>query len=200
MRSLGSGFSFGIDLAGVEHRPTGIASLEIDTNQLEHMVVHTDEEIIGFASKTNPVVTVIDAPLSLPKGRENLDIRSNIHFRECDRELQRRHLKFFPITLGPMRTLTARGIKLAAKLRSMNFLVYEGYPGAAQDILGIPRKGVGLKALADGLRALRLEFDPSATHDELDAITCAYVGLLYVKNQTELIGNTSEGQILLPGL
>ncbi len=76
--------------------------------------------------------------------------------------------------------------------------MYEGYPGAAQDILSIPRKGAGVQALADGLRKLGLEFDKSATHDELDAITCAYVGLLHMKNKSELIGTETEGQILLP--
>ena len=189
LSSASAAISIGIDPAGVEHRSTGVASIEIVSNRLEHTILHTDEEIAAFVSRNKPVITVIDAPLSLPEGRESLEIRSNIHFRECDRELTRRHLKFFPITLGPMRKLTARGIRLAASLRSKKYLVYEGYPGASQDILGIPRKGVGVQALADGLRNLGLDFDKSATHDELDAITCAYVGLMYVKNQSELDRN-----------
>jgi predicted nuclease with RNAse H fold len=127
-----------------------------------------------------------------------LEIRSNIHFRACDRELTRRHLKFFPITLGPMRKLTARGIKLAAILRADGNLVFEGYPGASQDILKIPRKGAGVMALAVGLRSLGLPVEDSTTHDELDAITCAYVGLLYLKGGSELIGDEAEGQILIP--
>jgi uncharacterized protein len=151
-------------------------------------------------ASAKPAVVVIDAPLSLPKGRQSLEIRSNIHFRACDRELMRRHLKFFPITLGPMRKLTARGIELATVLRADRNLVYEGYPGASQDILKIPRKGAGVKALAEGLRSLGLSVDDSATHDELDAITCAYVGMLYLNGCTELIGDEDEGQILIPRL
>lgn len=196
--SPGSHVCVGIDLAGVETRATGIASIDIVTKYLQHAISHTDDEILEFVSENDPIVTVIDAPLSLPKGRESLEVRSNIHFRECDRELSRRHLKFFPITLGPMRKLTARGMKLATELRSRNYLVYEGYPGAAQDILGIPRKGKGVPALASGLSALGLKFSSDATHDELDAITCAYVGLMHTKNWSELIGVEDEGQILLP--
>ncbi|MGI0092396.1 MAG: DUF429 domain-containing protein [Nitrososphaerales archaeon] len=199
---MNAGTSVGIDLAGVETRSTGAALIDTLTKQLvRHTVLHSDIEILDFISRCEPVfVVVVDAPLSLPKGRESLEIRSNIHFRECDRELARRHLKFFPITLGPMRKLTARGIKLAAILRSQKYLVYEGYPGAAQDILKIPRKGAGVQGLAEGLRSLGLEFSKSATHDELDAITCAYIGLMHFTSRSELIGREEEGQILLPRL
>ena len=96
-----------------------------------------------------------------------------------------------------MRKLTARGISLAALLRRKDYLVYEGYPGASQDILGIPRKSVGTKALAEGLRSLHIKVDDAWTHDELDAITCAYVGALHLKGKSELIGSEEEGLILL---
>lgn len=189
--------SLGIDLAGVDHRSTGVATLEIDSCKVEHAIKHSDEEIIGYVFEKKPAVVVIDAPLSLPKGRVSLEIRSDIHFRECDRELARRHVKFFPITLGPMRKLTMRGIRLAGLLNSASYSIYEGYPGAAQDILKIPRKGKGVVALAEGLCSLGLKFN-HASHDELDAITCAYVGSLHLKGMADLIGSKEEGQILLP--
>src|SRR5487761_555252 len=108
--------SIGVDLAGSELRNTGIASLD-SSLKLEHGVLHRDREVIQYASNSQPDVIVIDAPLSLPRGRENLEKKSNIHFRECDFELRRRHIPFFPLTLGPMRKLTARGINLARILR-----------------------------------------------------------------------------------
>lgn len=188
----------GIDLAGVATRSTGLAQMHQGKTSVTIAVGHSDQEIIEFIEQARPNIIVIDAPLSLPRGRESIEKRSNIHFRECDRELTRRRIRFFPITLGPMRKLTSRGIALADRLRNCDYLIFEGYPGAAQDILGIPRKGEGVEALAEGLRNLGLEFRKDATHDELDAVTCAYVGLLHIANQSELIGDEQEGQILLP--
>ena len=175
-----------------------MAAMEIDAPKAQHTIRHTDEEIIDYVREHRPAITVIDAPLSMPKGRTSLETRSNVHFRECDRELSRRHVKFFPITLGPMRKLTARGMKIADLLRGAGYTVFEGYPGAAQDILKIPRKGVSVEALANGLRSLAIEFSDNASHDELDAITCAYVGISHLKRRSELIGSKDEGQILLP--
>lgn len=188
----------GIDLAGVETRSTGLAHLHQTNASVGIAVGHSDQEIFEFVEHARPKLIVIDAPLSLPRGRESLEKRSDIHFRECDRELTRRRIRFFPITLGPMRKLTSRGIALANRLRTAGYPVFEGYPGAAQDILGIPRKGESVEALGEGLRGLGLEFRKDATHDELDAITCAYVGLMHLENHSELIGDADEGQILLP--
>lgn len=49
-------------------------------------------------------------------------------------------IRFFPVTLGPMRFLTARGISLHKWGYENSIQFYETYPGAAYDIHGIPRK------------------------------------------------------------
>ena len=197
VRFLKKGLSVGVDLAGAESRNTGVASLDMFL-QLESAVLHKDGEILEYLLDKDPEVILIDAPLSLPKGRKSLERRSKIHFRECDLELRRRHIPFFPITLGPMRKLTSRGIRLARILRSKGFAVFEGYPGAAQDLMSIPRKGVSKDLLSAGLRRIGLRIEDGATHDELDAVTIAYVGLLHLRGKSELIGNVEEGQIMLP--
>lgn len=197
VRFLKKGLSVGVDLAGVESRNTGVASLDMFL-QLESAVLHGDDEILEYVLGKDPEVILIDAPLSLPNGRKSLERRSNIHFRECDLELRRRHIPFFPITLGPMRKLTSRGIRLARILRSKGSAVFEGYPGAAQDLLSFPRKGVSKDLLGAGLRNMGLHIENEATHDELDAVTIAYVGLLHLNGKSELIGNVEEGQIMLP--
>jgi predicted nuclease with RNAse H fold len=194
--AIGGWASVGVDLAGVEHRNTGLAALN-GRGRIAHLVAHTDDEIVSFVEEHDPRVVVVDAPLSLPRGRLSLDAKSGAHLRECDRVLLRRGIRFFPVTLGPMRKLTVRGIRLAAKLRAIGYTVYEGYPGGAQDVLGLPRKGAGVEALAKGLRGLGLHVGVW-THDELDAVTCAYVGLLYLEGRAELIGDSDEGEMLLP--
>ena len=63
--------------------------------------------------------------------------------RECERELKRRGVNVYPCLIPSMQKLTARGIRLARSLRERGIPVIESYPGAAQDIMRIPRKGAG---------------------------------------------------------
>ena len=143
----------------------------------------------------------IDAPLSLPTGRRSLDTPGPPHFRACDRALRALGIRFFPLTLGPMRQLTARGIGLAARLRAQGFTVLETYPGGAQDILGLPRKSVGEAELRRALR--RFGFHGSIdtalpTHDELDAVLCAYTALEHRAGRSLVLGYPQEGELVLP--
>ena len=138
----------------------------------------------------NPRVVAIDAPLSLPPGRNSLEERTGVHLRESDRELLKKGIKFFPVTLGPMRKLTERGISLKKILKAQNFVVIEAYPGGAQDVLGIPRKQKGLDNLKAGLENLGIKRLHSEMSDhELDAVTCAYVGKLFLEGQAVTYGD-----------
>lgn len=187
----------GIDLAGSEKRKSGICVL--DTNlQAKCFCLFKDNEILDLIEKEKPDLIAIDAPLSLPKGRKSLKKRSKLHFRKCDRELWKLKIKFFPITLGPMRKLTQRGIKLR-KILEKRFKVIEVYPGASQDILKIARKQKGLKKLKKGLEGLGIKIlKKKLSGDELDAITAAYTGWLYLKKKFLALGDKKEGLIILP--
>jgi len=190
--------AMGIDLAGVESRPTGICIMG-STLRPSSCLLYTDSEILDKTLKCAPDVVAIDAPLSLPRGRESLAKRSNIHLRECDRELLRMGIKFFPLTLGPMRKLTGRGMQLRSELEKKGLKVIETYPGAAQDILHIPRKGKGLEKLAEGLGLAGVRgLETGLTGDELDAVTCALVGILYLKGACRAIGSPDEILMILP--
>lgn len=196
----GRGRVLGLDLAGSPLRATG-ACLLSGLSRIWATVLHSDLEIVRLAESSSPDLVVIDAPLSLPRGRKTIEDRSGPHLRECDRELLSRRIPFFPLTLGPMRMLTLRGMKIARTLRRRGFEVVEGYPGGAQDLLGLPRKQAGERRLQQGLRrrGLRDELDRrDLTHDELDAVTIAWVGWRYQNGHGELIGDPSEGLMLLP--
>jgi predicted nuclease with RNAse H fold len=187
----------GIDLAGSEKRKTGICILngKLEANCF---CLFKNREILDLIEKEKPDLIAIDAPLSLPKGRKSLKRKSKIHFRKCDRELWKFKTKFFPITLGPMRKLTERGIKLR-KILEKKYKVIEVYPGATQDILKIPRKQGGLKKLKRGLEKLGIKIlKKNPNGDELDAITSAFTGFLYLKGKYIAIGDKKEGQIILP--
>jgi len=188
----------GIDLAGSPKRNTGICSLRGQTIT-RYATVYSDSEIITFVEETKPALVAIDAPLNLPPGRKNIDDRNGEHFRPCDRELLRRGIRFFPITLGPMCSLTVRGIKLKKILKRKGFKVIEIYPGAAQDIWRIPRKQKGLPKLRHGLEKLGLKgLTKTMNGDELDAVSGAYAGKLFLQDKAEVLGNFKNGAIVVP--
>lgn len=188
----------GVDLAGTEKRPTGVCLLSWDYT-CRCWIVYRDLDIVVASLTYRPRVIAIDAPLTLPRGRKSLKNREPVHYRRCDLELRRRGIKFFPITLGPMRALTARGMVLKKMLEDWGFSVIEVYPGGAQDVLGLPRKSKSLKMLIEGLGMLGLKgLRNDMTGDEADAATCALVGLLYINNKYEALGDIDEGQIIMP--
>jgi hypothetical protein len=186
----------GLDLAGVETRPTGLCVLKglIAKTSL----VYTNDEIVRKTLESEPKVVAIDAPLSLPAGRKSIEERTKVHLRECDKELLKRGIKFFPVTLGPMRKLTSRGITLRRILEGKHFKVIEVYPSGAQDILGIPRKQHGLQKLRAGLEEYGIKgLNDEMTDHELDAITCALVGRLFLEKKSITYGS-GEQTIVMP--
>ncbi len=190
----------GIDLAGSEKRNTGFCAMDFQM-RCKTATLHTDGEIHDATLKASPSVVSIDAPLFLPKGRKSIEDVGPPHFRECDRELLKMHIRFFPISLGPMRMLTARGMKLRAEFESEGLEVIESFPGAIQDLLRMPRKQEGLPLLAKALREYGVSLDrPDAelNGDELDGVTSALVGLMYKKGRYRAIGDPSEGLMILP--
>lgn len=165
------------------------------------LILHTDGEVFSHTVNAKPKVVSIDAPLFLPKGRESLETPGPPHLRECDKELLKMHIKFFPISLGPMRMLTARGMRLRKEFEHEGLEVIESFPGAIQDILGMPRKQGGLGALASALKQNGIDLgkeDAQLTGDELDAVTSALVGLMYVNGESKAIGDPDEGLMILP--
>jgi predicted nuclease with RNAse H fold len=187
----------GVDLAGSVKRKTGVALLDGLLN-CRCVTVYADEDIIKMALKESPDVIVIDAPLSIPRGRKDIEDRSGPHFRACDVELRKIGIKFFPVTLGPMRMLTERGIKLSKKLSSLGFRVIESYPGGVQDVLNIPRKK-NMKGLIDGLKKLGIKGCSDDMNDhEADAATIAYLGMLFLEGSAVPLGDPDEGLLYLP--
>jgi predicted nuclease with RNAse H fold len=185
----------GIDLAGSPRRPTGLCLLRGFTAVAR--IAFTDDDILDMIMRARPDLVPIDAPLSLPKGRRTIHDRSGEHLRDCDRELLRLGIRFFPITLGPMRMLTTRGLALKRKLSAMGYRTVECYPGAAQDVWGLPRQHRNLQGLLTGLRKLGVRgLRKTVTGDELDAATAALVGRYLLLGQGRMLGG--ERGILIP--
>ena len=123
--------------------------------------------------------------------------------RFCERELKRRGVNVYPSLLPSMQKLTARGIRLAGIFRSHGLPVIESYPGAAQDVMRIPRKGAGEEWLKLGLKnfGVRGKYaSTKVTHDELDAITSALVGTFHLAELSEELGTPNEPPLIIPRL
>lgn len=194
----------GIDLTGSETRPSGWCVLRGMVAETE--MVKSDDEIVERVTSISPALVSIDSPLSIPFGRTRVDDDdpSRAEFgimRRCERELKRRGINVYPCLLPSMQALTSRGMRLAARLRRLGVPVIESYPGAAQDIMGIPRKGAGeafLKAGLEDFGILGSYLTEPVRHDELDAITSALVGSFLLAGKFEALSGPSEDPLVIP--
>ena len=196
----------GIDLTGAESRPSGWCELRGPVASTR--MINSDNELIESIIAANPHLVSVDSPLTLPAGRRSVgdDDPTRQEFgimRSCERMLKRRGINVYPCLIPSMQRLTARGIRLANALRTRGIAVIESYPGAAQDIMNIPRKGAGLEHLKRGLQRFGIDGDyvhTDVTHDELDAITSAVVGLYFWAGRFEALGNDDEDYLIVPDL
>jgi len=190
----------GIDLTGSEKRATGWALMEgaVATTK----TLNADEELFQETVAVAPDLVSIDSPLSLPEGWKDPDQPSGFPiYRKCELALKRMGISVFWCLLPTMKGLTMRGMRLAQRLRAAGVDVIESYPGAAQDLLGIPRKGSSLEELKWGLARAGIEGEylhSKVTHDEVDAITSALVGLFYMADEYIGLGNAAEDYLIVP--
>ncbi len=204
--SAESAHIIGIDLTGSEARPSGWCTMR--GSQAETARISRDDEIVSRVLAERPALVSIDSPLSLPFGRVRVDDSDPGRqefgiMRRCERELKRRGVNVYPSLLPSMQGLTRRGINLAAALRAAGIPVIESYPGAAQDIMGIPRKGAGEEFLKQGLLDFGIHgpyAHTDVTHDELDAITSALVGFFFLAGRYEALRGPSEDALIIPEL
>lgn len=188
----------GIDLTAGD-KTTGIAKL--DGYGVETTSLLTDDEIITYIRQHRPKIISIDSPLGLPGGGPEINPEAGI-VRVAEQDLASIGIPAYPALIDSMQNLTLRGINLRRIISGLSYKpsVIESYPGAAQDILSIPRKQQGLDLLREGLRRLGLKGPGLETrsHDEMDAITSAIVGRYFEAGQYEPMGIPSEAQLIVP--
>jgi uncharacterized protein YprB with RNaseH-like and TPR domain/predicted nuclease with RNAse H fold len=186
----------GIDLTGSEKRATGWALM--NGAQATTKSIRTDDELVRESVAAKPDIVSIDSPLSLPEGFGAPGVPI---YRKCELALKRMGISVFWCLLPSMKMLTHRGIRLASELRQAGCKVIESYPGAAQDVLGIPRKKASLEELKRGLFRAGITGDfvvADITHDEVDAITSALVGLFYLADDYIALGTAAEDYLIVP--
>ena len=135
----------GIDLTGSEKRATGWAVMH--GADAATKCIRTDRELIAETVKANPDLVSIDSPLSLlrrrnPRGAHLPEVRTCAQANG--------HLGLLVSASKHGDAHPARN-QVGGELRKAGCKVIESYPGAAQDILGIPRKKASLEELKQGL-------------------------------------------------
>ena len=196
----------GIDLAGVVNKSSKTGICLLTDKYATTSVVKYDDDIVEYVVNSEADIVSIDAPLSLPVGRTSVynddPMRKEAGImRWCERELHSRGVNSYPALIDSMQELTKRGINLSARLRKMGYPVIECFPGAAQDILQLPRKRTDVDLLKAGLLRLGIRGDfenRKVVHDELDAITAALVGKFFIDGYFEPIGIPEENDMIVP--
>jgi histidinol phosphatase-like PHP family hydrolase/predicted nuclease with RNAse H fold/dephospho-CoA kinase len=189
----------GLDLTAGKGKPTGVALLEgmeVSTCSLE-----TDAELISFILAEKPAIVSIDSPLGYPGGGSEIDPSVGI-VRVAEHDLSSVGIPAYPALIDSMKELTSRGVRLRRIIEGLEDppIVIESYPGAAQDVLCIPRKQKSLELLRGGLQELGITGKGLQTesHDEMDAITSAVVGRFHETGEFLPMGVPSEAQLIVP--
>jgi histidinol phosphatase-like PHP family hydrolase/predicted nuclease with RNAse H fold/dephospho-CoA kinase len=188
----------GIDLTAGS-KATGVAI--INGRYVETCSVSSDTEILDLVKKHRPEIVSIDSPLGLPGGGDVINRNAGI-VRVAEQDLASIGIPAYPALIDSMERLTLRGIRLRKTIEALSRppRVIESYPGAAQDILCIPRKQRSLDLLREGLERLGLRGRglKTTSHDEMDAITSAVVGRYFETGDYVAMGIPSEAQLIVP--
>lgn len=203
---LGHSAVVGIDLTGKEAKPSGWAVFVGD--KVITKSICSDDELIAESMKYNPKIVSIDSPLSYPEGRcctdPNCDCKKYGITRYCERLLSSFGIGVYPCLIPSMLNVTNRGIRLAKKFHDLGVKVIESYPGVAQDILSIRRKQNGVEHLINSYKNFGINGEyitaTKITHDELDAVASALVGLFYLNDQYVALGNEKENFLIVPSV
>lgn len=180
--------SIGIDLSASEQKPTGWAIIK--KGRVKTTQFHTDEEIIRKTVKANPSIVAIDAPLTFPKQGM---------LREADRQMYKLGYPVFPPLFRSMQKLTERGVKISEILILKGLEVIEVHPASSRRALSMPIKDwrkIQAVFRHIGLRGGHEKYE--LTRHEIDAVTAALTGLLYLEGKTRLVGDVAEGVIVMP--
>jgi len=181
--------SLGVDLSGSPKNDTGLCVLEVEEGKksVDISLVKTDVEILQKIEACSPDIIAIDAPLTPA---------ANSYMRAADEEMKK--YGALPHNLRGMTYLVERGNKLAQLLTALGKPHIEVFNAATAKILGFYDKD--RERMQKNLLQLGIEGNikkKMLNKDELDAISAALTGYLYLMKKTKEVGD-KEGKIVVP--
>ena len=213
----------GVDLAFYDSKASAYALLGADQAGLRLLHVgscYTDSEIVAAIETDHPTLVGIDAPLSKPTGLHCFSKECSCvdpparKGRQCELDLAREGIpSYFTGKNSFIAPLIYRGIGLRSELNTKGLEVLEVYPYASKHMLWRGRIPAGQrtfpkKTSGEGRRFLHcclsdtidLAGNGLLNHDQYDAILAAYTVYLHHQGRSTLVGDTAEGQIVVPRL
>ena len=173
----------GIDLAGNEKRPSGVAIL-YNGSKLELSILHSNDEIINLILRKTPIIVAIDAPLTLPK---------NFKMRHVDKLMRRIGYKVLPPCFPGMIQLTKRGIWLKDIIENHKIKVIEIHPYSIIRTLGFKKR----EEFLNFIKSLGIKVTGIINSHTIDAMTAAYTAYQYNLGNTFNV-KAHDGCIVLP--
>ena len=206
----------GVDLKTSPRRPSTAIVLDDDLRLVRWRPFTTDRELLQAADSHRPRVIAIGAPLNLPAGLCCLEPSCECEYafpdakgRQCELELSRLGIScFFTSKSSIVRGLILRSVEINRQLNALGFKVIEVYPYATKMLLFGDNMPTGkTSANLDFLRGEVSALIPDLLHhaDNLDRDACdaalnAYTGYLHTRNQTDMLGDATEGLLVIPKL
>ncbi len=178
----------GIDLAAKEKKKSGICVINRDNNEEgSYSVITTsvlsDEQILEKIKEVIPDLIAIDAPLSLGE-----------KFRPAEKQMIKDGYRLFPLNMGFMKELTARGIGLKERI---NYPLVECHPTSSAKALKIVKKPIEVFVKACEKKfSLKFKNIPKNQH-EVDAVIAALTAKFYLLGMCKIYGEEGE-EIILP--
>ena len=210
----------GIDLTCSPNKKSAYALLGNNLSIIRLKSLVTVDDIIAAIERDRPDVIGIDSPLSKPSklhcfAEDCTCLDPSPKGRKCERDLMQEGIwSYYTTKRTIIRKMIPlpRAIELKKELCARGFRVIEVYPYATKRRLwhkyipkskrSFPRKTTpqGRRFLQDRLSTIIRNIGkyPKLTHDHFDAIIAAYTAYLYHDGKTQLVGDTYEGQIIVP--
>ena len=207
----------GVDLKTSTKQKSSLAIVDDDSGFVLMGNFSDNQQLARVASQYSPELIAIGSPLTLPTGLCCLEASCECQMespekkgRQAELELARMGIScFFTNKRSIVAKLVYRAVGLNKQLSGLGHHLIEVYPHASKMLLfgdNLPSKKnakESLRFMRDRLPALIAGLD--AYLDRLDPSSCdslinAHIALLHGRDETDLVGNESEGFIALPKL
>ena len=206
----------GVDLRTSIKHPSTVSLIDDDSRACFIGSFATDAELFEIIDDHQPTLIAIGSPLGLPEGLCCLEpgcacqpVNLQKKGRQSELELARMGISCFFTSKGSItRRLIYRAVQLNRQLREWGHNTIEVYPHATKVILfgdKVPPKNSprSLPFMKEQLPTLINGLDPyltSLNRNACDSLINAYTALLYIREDTDLVGTDKEGFVVLPKL
>ncbi|MBM3924444.1 MAG: DUF429 domain-containing protein [SAR202 cluster bacterium] len=208
-------YSVGIDLSSSPKRTSIFVGMDCSGTLTRLSLFKEAEEVLEMLEERRPEVVAVDVPLGLPSGLHCLEEScpckpsNGRKGRAGEVELAQMGIGcFFTNKRSIIKPLIYRGIKFRKLLVERGYRVIEVYPYATKvmvfgDQMPSKNKPEALGYLRTNLPLLvqgAEEYSKGLNHDKCDAILTAYTANLFLRRETDSLGNEEEGAIAVPRL